>query len=697
MTNIADYRPDIDGLRSLAVASVLLFHLGLPNFGGGFVGVDIFFVISGFLITGLIKREYEQTGGFDFRRFYVRRVRRIFPALFITIFLATLVSTLLFSSEHLQRLGGSIISAMAFTSNLYFWSEAGYFDASAFVKPLLHTWSLSIEEQFYLVWPILLIVLLRVKKSIQPVVSIILLAAASLLVNEVFADGEVDLVNVLHPGLARLIADGKSTIFYLLPFRIYEFVAGGVLVFISAEFLKNRLLNELIMFAGLIIIVHSVVTFTESLVYPNYYALWPCAGAAAVIFGGRQSLWIKKILANKIAITFGLISYSLYLVHWPVIVFWKYYKFDDLTGSESFIVVIVSIALAFIMYRYVEQPLRLKSGQKCELVPSPSAAIVALMVLLGFALIAFSFWVHDGWDWRIPPTNDQWLAAPDLPEIPVDAVDGNSAWTNRVIINESGGAKVLVIGDSHADQLKGAAKYLSKKYDLAFYFFTFTGCPPLFGTYKIYDVYQKFESKKQRMCREQTSIWENHVTTKDYEYVILSSRWNWMFESSDYFDTHQRRDMLVDKENPRFNIAASKEVFKGSLDYTVKTILTSGAEPIILGQVPNIGKDIEGCNNVPKVFFSAGNIASRCNHVPRQYVLERTRFSNEIIEKTANTNGVFFLLPTDIFCDDKEYYCRTLERGIRLKDDDDHINERGSVYLARKWERRTDFPFRNRP
>jgi peptidoglycan/LPS O-acetylase OafA/YrhL len=167
--NISRYRADIDGLRAIAVLCVLFFHTGLPFFGGGFVGVDIFFVISGFLITRLIRDEFVEKGSFDFKNFYVRRGRRLFPGLFFTMLLCTAFSIWLFSPQHLARFGGELIHALLSLSNVFFWRESGYFDPAADYKPLLHTWSLSIEEQFYLIWPLFLVFILkRTLKWITP-------------------------------------------------------------------------------------------------------------------------------------------------------------------------------------------------------------------------------------------------------------------------------------------------------------------------------------------------------------------------------------------------------------------------------------------------------------------------------------------------------------------------------------------------
>lgn len=188
--NPSEYRSDIDGLRSIAVLSVILYHVQLSAFEGGFVGVDVFFVISGYLITRLIVKEVSSTGGFRFGNFYLRRIRRLFPAMFLTILLSLLFAVSLFSTEHLLRFGGAAISAVFSFSNVFFWTESGYFDSAADVKPLLHTWSLSVEEQFYLIWPAILVALLYYVKRLT-FIALCALAAVSFALNYTFFDGEV--------------------------------------------------------------------------------------------------------------------------------------------------------------------------------------------------------------------------------------------------------------------------------------------------------------------------------------------------------------------------------------------------------------------------------------------------------------------------------------------------------------------------
>jgi peptidoglycan/LPS O-acetylase OafA/YrhL len=381
------YQPHIDGLRAIAVIAVLLFHLEVPGFSGGFVGVDVFLVISGFLITRLLRDEFEATGKVDFKRFYTRRIRRLAPAL-IAVLLATATATaLLASTSMLKSFGGELVAALLCYSNINFWIEADYFDVSARVKPLLHTWSLSVEEQFYFFWPLLLFLTLRSRWRRWTLWLVVALGAASLLLNFPFSKGiELEKVEWLKP-----LANGKSTIFFLLPFRVYEFAIGAALVWVADRWEPPRWLCDLLCVVGLGLIGWAVGTFNEEMLFPASAALIPCAGAAVLIVGGDRAR-TGALLRNRVAVGIGLISYSLYLIHWPAIVYWEYCT-GTLTNQSKIIIAGSSLALACLTYWCIEQPFRTRRWPIW-----PAAPAYATVALLGVAM-----WMSSGWLWRLNP------------------------------------------------------------------------------------------------------------------------------------------------------------------------------------------------------------------------------------------------------------------------------------------------------
>ncbi|MBI5354171.1 MAG: acyltransferase [Chloroflexi bacterium] len=397
------YRADIDGLRAIAVLSVLLFHVDVTAFSGGYVGVDVFFVISGFLITRLIRDEVLKTGKFSFANFYLRRARRLLPGFFFALALCFVAAFFLFPPPQMESFSKSLSYSIISLANFHFWGQSGYFDTASIYKPLLHIWSLSVEEQFYLVWPLLLVLLL-VKTPRRMVPAILLLGfSLSLYMNFVFADGQVYVLTKYFPTASEWFAEGPASIFYLMPFRIFEFAIGALLVWVIEYQPKNKFVLEPLMLAGLIMTIYPMLTYTEKTLFPSYNALMPCFGAALLIYGGGDSRYCGSLLRTPVLVEIGKISYSLYLIHWPVIVFFKYYAYDfgSLSLFEKFTISAVSILAARLMYIYVEQPFRKSTGEKQKV---PTRVFLTAHGALGIILIALAVSAsnYNGWAWRMP-------------------------------------------------------------------------------------------------------------------------------------------------------------------------------------------------------------------------------------------------------------------------------------------------------
>ncbi len=345
------YRTPIDGLRAVAVGAVVLFHFGVAPFSGGFVGVDVFFVISGFLITRLLLADIADRKPLILP-FYRRRILRLFPALFMMLAVTLAAALLLLYPSDLRHFGESLASVAGFGSNLYFRNSSGYFSAAADQKPLLHTWSLSVEEQFYLVYPPLLAVLAR--RSVR-------LAAAVL--------GLLALASLLASAWATRAA--PMTAFYLTPFRFWELMLGGLIPLFGLAAPRSRAASETLAWGGLGLIAAAVFGYTLETPFPGLAALPPCLGAAAVILSCERpgSNAAARLLSLPAATALGRISYSLYLWHWPVIVFAGHWLFRRPTGIETPALIALSLALAAASYRFVEQPFRHGRGAGCA--PAP--------------------------------------------------------------------------------------------------------------------------------------------------------------------------------------------------------------------------------------------------------------------------------------------------------------------------------------
>ena len=355
------YRPDIDGLRAVAVLAVVIFHAFPSSLKGGFIGVDIFFVISGFLISTIIYKGL-QTGTFSFADFYSRRIRRIFPALLVVISATLAFGFFILSADEFSRLGKLVAAGIGFVANLVLWSEAGYFDAETATKPLLHLWSLGIEEQFYIIWPLLLLFAWKRKFKLLTVISI------ALALSFIF--------NILG------IRNDPVATFYSPLTRMWELLFGGLLAWVmvfrkesftcfnskmnaylsSMNFINKtryeRLFPNLLSTTGIILFLIGFLEISEESYFPGFWALMPTFGTVLIIMAGTEAWINKKILSNKVAVWFGLISYPLYLWHWPLLSYGRI--FYDKTPPSGFrwIAILLSILLAWLTVKYIEKPLR---------------------------------------------------------------------------------------------------------------------------------------------------------------------------------------------------------------------------------------------------------------------------------------------------------------------------------------------------
>ena len=399
MSNPAKYQRHIDGLRAVAVLSVLFYHFRLPLFQGGFVGVDVFFVISGYLITRLILEEIDDSGRFSFKRFYIRRMRRLFPAMAVTFAASTVAAIWLFSPQSLTAFGRSLSTAVLSVSNILFWSESGYFDMDSHMKPLLHTWSLAVEEQFYMIWPALLWFCARDAGHGRRFKVLAALGLASFGLNILWVWGGFD-------------PDYASSIFYLTPFRIFELVMGAMAIFIAPLLPDRRWMHELGMALGLVLIAYAVLAYTSELVFPYYYALVPCAGAVLVILC-RQASTVGRILTNPVAVGVGLISYSMYLIHWPLVVFYESYTLTPVNMTESAGLIAVTTGLSILMYFFVEKTLRRRAPSAVNPMPQKAFVLSSSAIMAAIAAMGVYAQVSGGHTWRnagslSPATVEAW-------------------------------------------------------------------------------------------------------------------------------------------------------------------------------------------------------------------------------------------------------------------------------------------------
>ncbi len=436
------YRADIDGLRAVAVTAVVLYHAFPKLVPGGFVGVDTFFVISGYLITGIILGGLDGPQGFSFADFYIRRVRRIFPALIVVLAATLAVGVTIFLPSELTSLTKNALASAFFGANFVLLSESGYFALAAHLKPLLHLWSLGIEEQFYLVWPLAL--WLTPRKWRGAMIAVVMAASFAL--------------NV------ALVRSHPEATFYLPFTRAWELMAGALLVGVT---IKQDGLKETL---GAIGVVCGITFFTyhERTVFPGWTALVPVIGAALTILA-QGSLFSRIVLAHPLAAAVGRISYPLYLWHWPLLVLPRIWLFRPLTTVESLLAIVAAIVLAWLTYQFIERPIRAgrMGGARTALSGMAAVAVAALVAL-----------------W-LPPQLPKDIAAL------VDVPTGTPEWRiDRCMVNspkqdfapdciEHKRPLLALLGDSTAGALMSGLRHLQSRTQFGIAQLTVSSCQPL--------------------------------------------------------------------------------------------------------------------------------------------------------------------------------------------------------------------------
>lgn len=513
-----DYLPHVDGLRAVAVLGVLFYHLDFSWFSGGFAGVDVFFVISGFLITSHIRQSVE-AGQFRFRSFYGRRVRRLAPALLATVTATLAAGFFILSVADYQALAQESVFAVLSVSNFLFWSQAGYFDTEASLKPLLHTWSLAVEEQYYLLWPLLLVFL---RNSRAAFIGVLLAGVLSLLAAEF------------------LLRQDAAMAFFLMPFRIVEFTFGGLLYWCRPEQQVKQNWHDALAGLGLVIILWSFIVINDQWLFPGLTALIPCLGTALIIAFGRGK-YTTQLLGWTPVLFVGLISYSIYLVHWPLIVLYKYVHVSPLEAKDIVWLIIFTLLLAIMQYVLVEYPFRHKQ-RGLKLSAGQFATVVSMVA--GLAIVTSAIIIQQqGWSWRY---QDQQLSAEMIEEGKqrrFDIIKKNCqqvGWDECRRFHGPKGQRVLVTGDSHAAD---ALNILATAYpDYAYSSLSLGGCPPLVP--EDYRIIADSWSDKQK-CIELNEKRLSKEFLQQIDVLVIGVYFEW-YRPEHLWNTYRHIQSLVD-------------------------------------------------------------------------------------------------------------------------------------------------------
>lgn len=631
------YRRDIDGLRAVAVLSVVLFHAFPALLRGGFIGVDIFFVISGFLITGILLRELE-AGSFSFAGFYARRVRRIFPALVLVLLSCLAFGWLALFPDEYQQLGKHVVGGAGFAANFFYWAQVGYFDTAADTKPLLHLWSLGIEEQFYILWPVVLLLGWRLRANLLAVAAV--LALASFVVN------------------VAGIAHYPSATFYSPASRAWELLLGAGLAClhgrpgasISAFGARPAwLAPNLLAWLGAALLAAGLVLITREDRFPGWRALLPALGALLIIGAGQQAWFNRVLLSNRPMVWVGLVSYPLYLWHWPLLSFARIIESGEPAPAIRAAAVLLALLLAWLTYRVVERPLRAGAGH---------AKVAALCVLMAASAAAGGYIYLNGGLPARKPVQDN-LANQKALMLVEDKANAaackkrygfDSTYEYCLQADAARDPTVVLLGDSHAYHVvAGLTKYYSGAGENLLMLGT---RHPYWGLDPQGDPYQQATQPMLELALGMPSV----------KTVV--------------FSTHLR-----------FGSAPEHRLWVDAARETFRRFSAAGKQVIFMNDVPIIGFDPRSC-------IKRAGVASSATHIP--CAITRAEWDRQMAQHRQVLGALAREFPqiawfdaSTALCDART--CRAMIDGRLMYRDADHLSYDGDLLVGRhyaEWMRR---------
>ena len=632
------YRADIDGLRGIAILLVVAFHLGVPGVPGGFVGVDVFFVISGFLITGLLMGQAEERGCIHLIDFYARRVRRILPALTLVV-IATLLlgSVTLLPSGEQQELSKSALSIAGFGSNVYFWRiHLNYFGTET--QPLLHTWTLAVEEQFYLAWPAVLIVGLRVARQTrfheQRVITVLIVIGC--LVSSALCWA----FTFYRPAAA----------FFLTPFRAWEFGVGG-LIAINKQILWSRL-GGLLTGSGVALIGTSVLVIDSKTAFPGLEAWLPCIGAGAIILGGsmHSASWPSRALSAWPLVRVGKLSYGWYLWHWPLLAITRATALGEASFARDAVVILIALGLAELTYRFVENPIR--CTKPWPFTTSNSAVCAGAALMLFSAFTACILLVRAD---QIQREDPRWAALAEAKSIslplPAACLSFERPFralepARNCLLGHRGGVITVMWGDSHAYTLAPTFTAAAAKRGGGVLVRTKGKCMPL-----LLNSDQQIHDRDEFDCSQFNSAvlksLEKVTPVQIGSKVVLAARWS-------------------------FAIQSDPTRWAEKLQRTTQAIRELGFEVVLAAEVPMFPWDVPNC---------LGRRGEPACRITRAGVDAGRAAALEGLKSVARSiAGVSVWDPINNFCDQET--CSPVIKGTVAYRDDNHLSFAGARLLA---------------
>jgi peptidoglycan/LPS O-acetylase OafA/YrhL len=620
------FRAEIAGLRAVAVIGVLLFHLKVDGFQGGFVGVDIFFVISGYLITRNILADL-QAGRFSFGQFYVRRTRRIYPALIFTVAATYLAGALWCSPVMFLDVAKEGTHALLSISNIQYWRESHqYFAPNSDELALLHCWSLSLEEQFYLLWPVLIVVAWKAGRTFE---SIVIAGLASVLASTLMA--KVD----------------PLAVFFLMPFRISEFACGALVLLLERRFRPGAAAAEWLSAIGMLCIAASVLLFKSDMPHLDVAVLLPCLGAAATIWASDRTR-ASTILTNAAMVSVGAISYSLYLCHWPIIFFARFIFGDDAANSWAgmMTMAVLMFAVATVMNVFIER--RFVQSSEFRSANVLRNAVGFWTVVLALAALTHATFISKGFAWRLPKAQAELEHLEDFP-------------SGRDIKHFPGPVGFELIGDSLIAEYAFGLAPIMERLNMNVHVMGGAGCPILYGA-----ELKSLRQEECRLARDQTLERLGQTNLP----IIFVEKWSLYNDAAIDYDLEPR-----DSSTPG---GESFTKLQSGLERTIGKFVADGRRILIIGEQPDPGCPI----NRPRL------VQGPLPHTPQPPCPAKTR--EEVRRSTAGIDQVLssiqakwpdkveLLRPIDYFCDAE---CPVVKDGIWLYSNRIHLTLAGSTYM----------------
>ncbi|WP_108445460.1 acyltransferase family protein [Halomonas denitrificans] len=657
------YRPEVDGLRAVAVIPVILFHAGFSAFSGGFVGVDIFFVISGYLITTIIYKEMAQ-GGFSMWRFYERRARRILPALFIVCLACIPFAWLWMLPNEFKDFSQSLVGVATFTSNILFWRESGYFAGAAELKPLLHTWSLAVEEQYYILYPPLLLALYRFVPRLLFVI-ISLGALASL-------------------GLAQWASSTHlSANFYLLPTRAWELGVGALVALYlqqpryettprdNASSPLVRPLREVAGLFGLAMIVYSIIAFDETTPFPSLWTLTPVLGTALIILSANRQTLVGRILSLRLLVGIGLISYSAYLWHQPLFAFARIRLFEGVPLWVYGMLIALTFVLAWLTWLTIEIPAR-----KHLKLPRPQVLAAAVAGCVGVGIVGGLGWANQGHTSRNDAVSE-WTVWGESKSPYRNTCSNPGSPESACVIGEGDQPPIYVWGDSHGVELAWQLSERLKPAKIPVMPFTNDGCQPTIGVRRI----------GGQECSERNIATFNYLTKEVApSTIVLVARWPLNIEGSRFNNREGGVESggeatVFPKDWQGGSNAERIDQVGQAVDRTVTKLRQAGHRVVLIYPVPEVGWNVP--QQLARNVFLGEKMQAPIS-TSYQVYLERSANARDYLNAISGTDNLIRVRPSELFCDGliSDRCVAQLPDGRPLYFDDDHPNKIGARMIA---------------